>query len=78
MTGALDGDSQRALVSGAGAGHTAGQYLRTLGHIAAESGDILIVDVLDLVNTEAAYLATASVTHVSFSHGGSPFDILDV
>ncbi len=73
MTRTLDSYGQLALMCRAGAGDTAGQNLCALGHIAAKSCDILIVDILDLIYTEAAYLATASVTHRSVSHGEVSF-----
>ena len=75
MAGTLDGDGELTLMRGAGAGDAAGQDLRTLRHIAAESRDILIVDVLDLIDAKTANLAAASVTHRSFSHGGFSFRI---
>lgn len=75
MTSALDGDGELALMRGTGAGDAAGQDLSPLGHIAAESGDILVVDVLNLIDAEAANLAAASVTIGSFSHGRISFRI---
>jgi hypothetical protein len=44
-------------MAGAGAGHAAGQDLRTLGHVTAQAGDILVIDALHAVSTEAADLA---------------------
>ena len=73
MASALDRNGQLTLMCGAGAGNAAGQDLSPLGHIAAKSCDILIVDILDLIYTEAAYLATASVTHRSVCHGRISF-----
>ena len=73
MTRTLDRDGQLALMRCTGACYAAGQDLSALRHIAAESCDILVVDVLDLIYTEAAYLATASVTHRSISHGEVSF-----
>ena len=75
MTRTLDRYGEFALMCRAGAGDTAGQDLGALGHIAAKSCDILVVDVLDLIYTEAAYLTAASVTHRSVSHGRISFRI---
>ena len=62
-TGALDGLAQLTLMLGAVAAHPAGQDLAALVGEAAQTVDVLVVDVLDLIHTEAAHLpagATAS------------------
>src|SRR5699024_10430444 len=56
----LDRLGQLALVMRAGAGHAAGQDLAALGHILAQAGSILVVDVLDLIHTKSANLAAAT------------------
>ena len=60
MTGPLDGDGQLALMERAGAGDTAGDDLGALADILAQTGHILIVDMLDAVYAEAADLAAAA------------------
>lgn len=75
MACALDRYGELALMRRAGAGDTARQDLGALGHIAAEPCDILVVDVLDPIYTETAYLTAASVTHRSVSHSGFSFHI---
>src|ERR1700737_2667893 len=57
LAGALEGDRQRPLVAGAGAGDTAGEDLAALGDEPAQARDLFVVDVLGLLNAEAAYLA---------------------
>ena len=65
---ALDGDGQLTLMSSAGAGGTAGQDLAALGQIAAQFGRILVIDMLDLIHAEAAYLLALTGTHSIVSH----------
>src|SRR5487761_134950 len=48
---------QRALVSGAGAGHAPRQDLAAVAHEAPQARDLLVVDVVDLLDAEAAHLA---------------------
>ena len=70
MASALDRNGQLTLMCGAGAGDAAGQDLSPLGHIAAKSCDILIVDMLYLVFTEDAdflFSAVVSFCHISNS-----------
>ena len=57
-------------MSCAGTGYTSGQNLASLGHITAETSNILVIDVLYLVNAESAnLLAALSATVVrSVSH----------
>ena len=78
MTGTLNGHSQLALMAGAGAGHSARQNLRALRNITAESGHILIINILHFIYTESANLLaafTAAAAVISFgsfrsiSHG---------
>ena len=57
MAGSLDGDGERALVAGAGAGHTAGEDLASLGNEPAQLGHIFVVDEFSPVYAESAYLA---------------------
>ncbi len=52
MTSALDSYGQCALMAGTGAGSSSGEDLTSLGNILAKSGNILVVDALDFVNTE--------------------------
>lgn len=59
MTCALDGGGQSSLVTGTGAGHTAGKDLCALGSILAELSNILIVDGFSLLYAEAANLSAA-------------------
>lgn len=75
MTGTLDGDRQLTLMTGTGAGHTAGQDLGALGNEAAQSGNILVINGFHLVNAEAADLSAAlasTAVLVSFCHGKVP------
>ena len=65
---ALDGDGQLTLMGSAGTGGTAGQDLAALGQVTAELSGILVVDVLDLIDAEAAYLLALTRTHSIVSH----------
>ena len=56
LTGTLDGLGQLALMHGAGAGGSAGQNLGALREETAQLGGILIINVLDFIDTEAAHL----------------------
>ena len=60
-TGPLEGDSQLALVAGAGAGLSSRLDLGPLGQVAAESVDFLVVDRDRLVGAKRADLATSSI-----------------
>src|SRR5687767_11200917 len=53
----LESNAQGALVSGACSGLTARLDLGALGQVAAQSGHILVIDMLHLVHAERAYLA---------------------
>ena len=60
MSCALDSNGQLSLMTGAGAGYTAGKDLGTLGDISLKLCNILIVDLGVLsVNTERANLLSA-------------------
>ena len=56
MPGALDGDSQLTLVSGAGTGSTAGQDLAALGQVTADLCSVLVVC---LLGQDEMYFGTA-------------------
>ncbi|MCE3250948.1 MAG: hypothetical protein K0R41_4773 [Geminicoccaceae bacterium] len=58
MPRALDRDSQRALVPGAGAKLAARLDLASLGDVAAQARRVLVVDLPDVVDTEPADLAS--------------------
>ena len=57
-TGALDGLGKLTLMLGAVAAHTTGQDLAALVGEAAQTVYVLVVDLFDLIHTEAAYLPT--------------------
>jgi hypothetical protein len=61
MTRTLEGDAEGALVSSAGAGLATRLDLGPLRQVLAKAGDILVVDCLDFVHTESAYLAARYV-----------------
>ncbi len=65
MAGTLDGDRQRALVLGAGTGLAPRLDLAALGNVAADPGDVLVVDIADVVRAEGADLATAKAAAAS-------------
>src|SRR5579864_4875435 len=54
---ALERGGQRTLVPGTGPGHTPGQNLAPVADEPAEPGDLLVIDVVDLLGAERAYLA---------------------
>ena len=58
MPRSLDRHGQRALVPGAGAELAARLDLASLGDVAAQARRVLVVDLTDLVDTEAADLAS--------------------
>ena len=70
VTGAFDRDGQFSLVSGAGAGHTPGKDLRTLGYKPAQTSHILVIDGIDLIYAKAAHLA-AAFTSAAYGTFGS-------
>ena len=74
MTRALDRCCEVTLMSCAGAGDTTGKNFSSFGHKAAQTGDILIINVLYLINAEAANLLAGpsaaivgSISHCEFS-----------
>lgn len=70
MTCALDCCGEVTLMSCAGTGYTARKNLASLGHKAAQTGDVLVINVLYLINAEAANLLAGLSAAVvgSFSH----------
>lgn len=52
----LDGDGELSLMACAAAARTRGDDLAFLGHIAAEPGDVFIVDLRDALLAELAHL----------------------
>ncbi len=56
MTRPFDGDGQRPLVLGAGALLPPGFDFASLSHVTAQPGQILVVDLADVVETESANL----------------------
>ena len=56
MTRTLNSGGQLTLMMRAGTGYTAGQNLSALRNKAAQLGDVLIVDGINLINAEAANL----------------------
>lgn len=60
------GDSELSLMTGAGAGNSAGKYLRTLGKVLPYTGGILIIDIIDFVRAESANLFSSLVAEGSF------------
>ena len=75
MTRALDRCCEVTLMSCAGAGHAARKDLASLGHEAAQTCDVLVINVLYLVNAEASNLLAGLSAAVvgSFSHCGFSF-----
>ena len=61
VTGAFDRNRQLALMICAGTGNAAGNNLRALGNVLAQTRNILVVDVVHTINAEAAnfFAATA-------------------
>ena len=81
-TGALDGLRQLTLMLGAVAAHAARHDLAALVDVAAHTGvhitELLVIDVLDLVNTERTNLAarlaaTRTACSTIFRHGKVSF-----
>ena len=71
----LYGEGERSLVLRADAGLAAGLYLRLVGEVTPYGGEVLVVDVLDLVDAEAADLSAGVVPGApppSSSGGGLP------
>src|SRR6478735_1609152 len=61
VASALEGNTERALVAGAGAGLAARLDLRPFRKVLPKSSDVLIVDRLDLIYTECAHLSARHV-----------------
>ena len=59
MAGALNSGGKLTLMTGAGAGHTAGQDLCAVGYKLTKTCNILIIDAFYLINAKAAYLSAA-------------------
>ena len=76
---ALDSPCQVTLMLCAYAAHTTGHNLAALCRVLPEPCNILILDMLDLINAEAANLAPGSTLtglHFTIIHYGSPFVLL--
>ena len=67
VPGALDGGGHRSLVLGAHAGLSARLYLPPVGHVPAKAVGILVVNVFDAVNAEAADLSATVIARPSAS-----------
>ena len=64
----LNGNGQRALVTGTGAGHTAGNNLSALGKESLQSRNVLVIDGLDFVGAESThFLAGTAAARASLS-----------
>ena len=61
MPGALDGGRKSALMLGAHTGLAPGLDLPSVRHVSAEPIGVFVVDVLDMIDAESAYLSTAVV-----------------
>jgi hypothetical protein len=59
VTGTLDGHGQLTLMLGTSAGDTAGNNLGALAEVPAKAGNVFVVDIIYLIDTEGAYLFTA-------------------
>ena len=69
LTSTLDSSCQLTLMLGTGAGGPARQDLAALGEIAAELRSVLIVDMLDFVNTESAHFTALTASDSIVRHG---------
>ena len=58
MSGALDRNGQLPLMTGAGAGHSAGNDLSSLRKISPQAGNIFVIDGLNLIDAESANLSS--------------------
>ena len=58
MSGALDRNGQQPLMTGAGAGHSAGNDLSSLRKISPQAGNIFVIDGLNLIDAESANLSS--------------------
>ena len=68
MTGTLDRGGQLTLMLRAGAGGTAGQDLAALGHEPTKLCSVFVVDIIDLVDAEAANLFALTASDSIVSH----------
>ena len=66
MASSLYSDGQLTLVKSTSTGNSSGKDLRALADALLESGNVLIIDVLDLVSTENADL---SMTLIGLTEG---------
>ena len=67
MSGALDRNGQLPLMTGAGAGHSAGNDFCSLAQVSSQAGNIFVVDILNAVNAELAYFFSALSGATSFA-----------
>ena len=67
VPGALDGGGHRSLMLGAHAGLAARFYLPPVGHVPAKAVGILVVNIFDAVNAEAADLSATVIARPSAS-----------
>lgn len=72
VPGALDGGGHRALVLGADAGLAARFYLPPVGHVPAKAVGILVINVFDMVDAEAAYLSAAVIARPPSAESARP------
>ena len=72
MPGPLDRGGHHALALGTDAGLAAGLYLPPVGHVPAKTIYILVVNVFDLVNAEAANLSAAIVARPASAESARP------
>ena len=70
MPGAFKGHCQTTLVLGAGPGLSPGVNTSTVGDVAPQSLDILVVNNLDLVHTKGTYSAAMIEPGTSPPSGG--------
>ena len=61
MASSLYSDGQLTLMKSTSTGNSSGKDLRALAYALLKSGNILVIDVLDLVGTETANLSVSSV-----------------
>ena len=72
MSCALDRNSQLALMTGAGAGYTAGDNLSAVREISSQAGDVLVINLMNFIYAEGTDFLSAfsaarpSVAIVSF------------
>lgn len=59
MSCALDRDGQLTLMTGTGAGYTAGDDLSAVGEISSQTGDVLIINIMDFIYAEGTNFLSA-------------------